>query len=486
MIKKKEPLIFELSEEGKTGYSLPEIDVEEKDYIPQNLLRDDLGNLPEVSEVEVVRHYTALAHLNYSVDEGFYPLGSCTMKYNPKINEKTASLEGFLFSHPYTPYNLVQGNLKILKTLENILSELTGFPHFTLYPSAGAHGELTGMLMIRKKLELNGNPRKIVLIPDSAHGTNPASSHFAGYDVKEIPSGEEGYLKVEKVKEFLNEDVAALMMTNPNTLGVYEREIKEIAQALHENGSYLYMDGANFNALMGYVKPAELGVDVLHLNLHKTFSTPHGGGGPGAGPVGVVEEFEEVLPIPVIKQKENGEITVDFNRPNSIGKMRSFFGNFGVLIKALTYLLEMGADGLKKATQLAVLNANYIRENLKDTYELPYKTRTLHEVVFSEDSFKKYGVKTVDIAKRLLDFGIHPPTVYFPLIVHGALMIEPTETESKRTLDRFIETMKKIHKEAETNPELLKEAPHYSPVRRLNEVLAAKKPKLKYKKEEGE
>ncbi len=483
MIKDREPLIFELTEEGKSGFSIPELDVEEKDHIPEELLRKELKGLPEVSEVEIVRHYTALAHYNYSVDEGFYPLGSCTMKYNPKINEKTAGLEGFLLSHPYSPYELVQGNLKLIKTLENILSELTGFPFFTLYPSAGAHGELAGMLMIRKKLELRGNPRKIVLIPDSAHGTNPASSHFAGYDVKEIPSGKEGYLKVETVKEYLNEDIAALMMTNPNTLGVYEREIKEIAETLHKNGSYLYMDGANFNALMGYVKPAELGVDVLHLNLHKTFSTPHGGGGPGAGPVGVAKEFEEVLPIPVIKEMD-GKYLPDFNRPNSIGKIRSFYGNFGVLIKALTYLLEMGADGLKKATEFAVLNANYIRENLKSTYELPYKTRTLHEVVFSEDSFKKYGVKTVDIAKRLLDYGIHPPTVYFPLIVHGALMIEPTETESKKTLDIFIETMKKIHKEAETNPELLKEAPHFTPVRRLNEVLAAKKPKLKYKEEE--
>ncbi len=483
MIKDREPLIFELSEEGKRAYSIPECKLEEKDYIPKELQRDEIKGLPEVSEVEIVRHYTALAHYNYSVDEGFYPLGSCTMKYNPKINEKTASMEGFLLSHPYSPYELVQGNLKLIKTLEKILSELTGFPYFTLYPSAGAHGELAGMLMIRKKLELKGNPRKIVLIPDSAHGTNPASSHFSGYDVKEIPSGKEGYLKVETVKEYLNEDVAALMMTNPNTLGVYEREIKEIADALHENGSYLYMDGANFNALMGYVKPAELGVDVLHLNLHKTFSTPHGGGGPGAGPVGVVKDFEEVLPVPVIKEVD-GKYYPDFNRPNSIGKIRSFFGNFGVLIKALTYLLEMGADGLKKATELAVLNANYLRETLKDTYSLPYETGTLHEVVFSEDSFRKYGVKTVDIAKRLLDYGVHPPTVYFPLIVHGALMIEPTETESKKTLDSFIEIMKKVHREAETTPDLLKEAPHYTPVRRLNEVLAAKKPKLKYKKEE--
>jgi glycine dehydrogenase subunit 2 len=480
MMKKREQIIFEYTEEGKKGYSISPLDVEEKDYIPENLLKDDNKGMPEISEVEVVRHFTALSHMNYSVDEGFYPLGSCTMKYNPKINEKISSLENFLMAHPYLPYSLAQGNLKLMKTLEDRLKDLTGFDYFTLFPSAGAHGELTGMMMIRKRLELDGNPRKIVLIPDSAHGTNPASSHFAGYDVKEIPSGEKGYLEVETVKEYLNEDVAALMMTNPNTLGVYEQDIKEIAELLHKNGSYLYMDGANFNALMGYVKPAEIGVDVLHLNLHKTFSTPHGGGGPGAGPVGVVKKFEEVLPIPVIGEK-NGEYYTDFNIPHTIGKIRSFYGNFGVLIKALIYIMELGADGLKKATEFAVLNANYIREKLKNVYELPYNSKTLHEVVFSENSFKKFGVKTVDLAKRILDYGFHPPTVYFPLIVHGALMIEPTETESKTTLDDFIKVMKKIHKEAEETPELLKEAPHNTPVKRLNEVLAAKKPKLIYK-----
>lgn len=483
MIKKREQIVFKYSEEGKKGYSLPPLDVEKKSYIPENLLKDENKGMPEISELEVVRHFTALSHMNYSVDEGFYPLGSCTMKYNPKINEKISSFDNFLMAHPYLPYSLVQGNLKLMKTLEDRLKDLTGFDYFTLFPSAGAHGELAGMMMIRKRLELDGNPRKIVLIPDSAHGTNPASSHFAGYAVKEIPSGEKGYLEAETVKEYLNEDVAALMMTNPNTLGVYEKDIKEIAELLHKNGSYLYMDGANFNALMGYVKPAEIGVDVLHLNLHKTFSTPHGGGGPGAGPVGVVEKFRDVLPVPVIRKKD-GVYYTDFNIPRSIGKIRSFYGNFGVLIKALVYIMELGAEGLKKATEFAVLNANYIREKLKDTYELPYNTKTLHEVVFSENSFKKFGVKTVDLAKRILDYGFHPPTVYFPLIVHGALMIEPTETESKTTLDDFIDVMKKIHKEAEENPELLKEAPHYTPVKRLNEVLAAKKPKLKYKEEE--
>ncbi len=484
MIKKREKIIFEYSETGKKGYSIPSLDVEKKDCIPENLLRDKIDSIPEVSEVEVVRHFTVLSHMNYSLDEGFYPLGSCTMKYNPKINEKIASMENFLFSHPYLPYSLVQGNLKLLKTLEDRLKELTGFDYFSLFPSAGAHGELTGMMMIRKRLELDGDPRKTVLIPDSAHGTNPASSHFAGYDVKEIPSGKDGYLEASTVKEYLNENVAALMMTNPNTLGVYEKEIKEIAELLHKNGSYLYMDGANFNALMGYVKPAEIGVDVLHLNLHKTFSTPHGGGGPGAGPVGITEKFKDILPVPVIKKNNKGEYYTDFNVPHTIGKIRSFYGNYGVLIKALVYIMELGGEGLKRATELAVLNANYIRENLKNVYELPYKTKTLHEVVFSENSFKKYGVKTVDIAKRILDYGIHPPTVYFPLIVHGALMIEPTETESKETLDYFIEVMKKIHNEAEKNPEILKESPHYTPVKRLNEVLAAKRPKLIYKEEE--
>jgi len=482
MDKKHESLIFELSEKGKQGFSIPPSDIDEKQYIPEKFLRKEIKDMPEVSEVEVVRHFTNLSRKNHFVDKGFYPLGSCTMKYNPKINEKIANKKGFIKAHPYLPYELVQGNLKLIKELENILSEITGFDSFTLYPAAGAHGELAGMMMIRKKLELDGNPRKIVLIPDSAHGTNPASSHFAGYDIKEIPSGEKGYLEAETVAENLNEEVAALMVTNPNTLGIYEKEIKEIADLLHKNGSYLYMDGANFNALMGYVKPGKLGVDVLHLNLHKTFSTPHGGGGPGSGPVGVVKDFKELLPVPVIKEK-NGKYYAEFDRPNSIGRIRSFYGNYAVLVKALAYLLELGGDGLQKVTEHAVLNANYIREKLKKVYNLPFDTPNLHEVIFSNKSFKDFGVKTMDIAKRILDYNIHPPTVYFPLIVHGALMIEPTESENKKTLDEFINIMLKIHEEARNNPEELKHAPHNTPVRRLDEVKAAKKPRLIYKKD---
>ncbi len=474
--------IFEYSSEGRVGYSIRESELQDEFLPDESLIRDEVEGLPEVSEVDVVRHYTKLSQLNYAVDIGFYPLGSCTMKYNPKINEKIASSESFTLSHPYMPEELVQGNLRIMKELENLLSHITGMDYFSLSPSAGAHGELTGVMIIRKRLEDRGDPRKIVLIPDSAHGTNPASSHFAGYEVKEIPSGENGYLEAKTVKEYLNPDVAALMVTNPNTLGIFEKEIKEIAELLHENGSYLYMDGANLNALMGYVKPAELGVDVIHLNLHKTFSTPHGGGGPGAGPVGVTKELEPYLPVPVIKEKD-GILKFDYNRPKSIGRVRAFYGNFGVIIKALAYILELSADGLKRATELAVLNSNYIRKNLEDTYHLKYKTPTLHECVFSEKSFKQYKVKTVDIAKRLLDYGFHPPTVYFPLIVKGALMIEPTETESIETLDSFISAMKKIHEEAEKNPDILKSAPHKTPVRRLNEVYAAKNLKLTYKKE---
>ena len=478
-----EPLIFSRSGSGKVGYSLPPLDVPEAANLSPEQLREKAPLLPEVSEVEVVRHYTKLSHLNYSLDEGFYPLGSCTMKYNPKINEKVASLSGMLLSHPYAPYGLVQGNLKIIKALEEALSVLTGLPYFTLIPSAGAHGELTGMLLIRKRLEKNGNPRKIVLIPDSAHGTNPASSHFAGYDVKQIPSGPEGYLSAATVKENLDGDVAALMMTNPNTLGIYEKEIKEIAELLHKNGSYLYMDGANFNALMGHVQPESIGVDVLHLNLHKTFSTPHGGGGPGCGAVGVRKEFEPFLPIPVIREGGEGTLRVLFDRQDSIGKVRSFFGNFSVIVKGLAYVLSLGGEGLKTATERAVLNANYLRSLLQETYHLPYKLPTLHEVVFSEESFKDFGIKTSDVAKRLLDYGFHPPTVYFPLIVHGALMMEPTESESKETLDEFAQTMKIIHKEAETEPELLKTAPHIAPIRRLDEALAAKQARLVYKPE---
>ncbi len=425
-----------------------------------------------------------ISQMNYAVDKGFYPLGSCTMKYNPKINEKVAAFEEFTGAHPYLPEELVQGNLRIFKELEEYLMKITGLKAFTLAPAAGAHGELTGIMMIRQYLEDHGNPRKVVLIPDSAHGTNPASATFAGYTVKEIPSNEYGTLDLEKFKEALNEDVAALMITNPNTLGVFETNIIEIAELLHKNGSFLYMDGANMNAFLGKVKVSDLGVDVLHLNLHKTFSTPHGGGGPGSGPVGVSEKLVNYLPYPRLVEKD-GKLFWDYGDLKSF-RIRTFYANFLVLIKALAYILELGEEGLKEVSEIAVLNANYLRKKLEKKYSLKYKSPTMHEFVLSDATIKKYGVSTMDVAKRLLDYGFHPPTVYFPLIVPGAMMIEPTETESKRDLDMFAEAMLKIAEEAEKNPELLHSAPHHTPVRRLDEVKAARKPILRWKREEKE
>ncbi len=471
-------LIFNKSKDGKIGYSL-NLDEFNDDLvkISHDKLRDDIKDFPQLSEVEIVRHYTALGDLNYSVDRGFYPLGSCTMKYNPKVNEKIASMEGFS-THPYSPFELVQGNLEVLKLTEELLSEITGLPAFTLTPSAGAHGEFTGMLVVRKYLEDRGDARKIVLIPDSAHGTNPASAHFAGYDVKEIASNEEGIIDVKTLKENLNSDVAALMVTNPNTLGIFEKNIVEIARVLHDNGSLLYMDGANLNALMGIVRPGDLGVDVLHLNLHKTFSTPHGGGGPGSGPVGVADYLKDYLPVPRI-ERDGDKFVVSFYNEKSIGRVKNFYGNFLVIIKALAYLLTLGKENLKRVAYDAVLNANYIRKKLEKLLNPEYKSRTLHEVVFSDNGL---NVKTLDIAKRLLDYGFHPFTIYFPLIVHGAMMIEPTETESKETLDRFIDVMKIILQEAEKDEDLLKNSPYSTPLRRLDEVLAARKPILKWEK----
>ncbi len=471
-------LIFNKSKDGKIGYSL---NLEEFDdieiLIDKDKLRDDLKDFPQLSEVEIVRHYTALGDLNYSVDRGFYPLGSCTMKYNPKVNEKVASFEVFS-THPYSPFDLVQGNLEILKLTEELLSKITGLPAFTLTPAAGAHGEFTGMLVVRKYLEDRGDARKIVLIPDSAHGTNPASAHFAGYDVKEIPSNEDGIIDVKTLKENLNKDVAALMVTNPNTLGIFEKNIVEIAKVLHKNGSLLYMDGANLNALMGIARPGDFGVDVLHLNLHKTFSTPHGGGGPGSGPIGVADYLKNYLPVPRIERKRD-KFEVSFYNEKSIGRVKNFYGNFLVIIKALAYILTLGKENLKRVSYDAVLNANYIRKKLEGLLNLEYKSKTLHEVVFSD---KGLNVKTLDIAKRLLDYGFHPFTIYFPLIVHGAMMIEPTETESKETLDRFIDVMKIILEEAEKDEESVKNSPYSTPVRRLDEVLAARKPVVKWEK----
>lgn len=470
-------LLFDKSREGKIGYSYSACEFgDDLCAIDASHLREDIPNFPQLSEVEIVRHYTNLSHLNHSVDSGFYPLGSCTMKYNPKVNEKIAGLEE-LSAHPYAPLKLVQGNLEIIKTMEEWLIHVTGMAGFTLTPAAGAHGEFVGMKIIRKHLTERGNPRKIVLIPDSAHGTNPASAHFSGYEIKEIPSNPEGIIDVATLEKHLNEDVAALMMTNPNTLGIFEKNIMEIAAALHANGSLLYMDGANMNAFMGIVKPGELGVDVIHLNLHKTFSTPHGGGGPGSGPVGVAKDMVKHLPVPVVTKKGNEYHTAYFNE--GIGRVKNFYGNFLVMVRALAYVMALGKENLRKVAEDAVLNANYIRKHLENHLDLPYQSKTLHEAVFSD---KGLPVKTLDIAKRLLDFGIHPFTVYFPLIVHGAMMIEPTETESKETLDHFIQVMKTILKEAQEDPDTLIHAPHHTPVTRLDEVRAARQLVLKWQK----
>jgi glycine dehydrogenase subunit 2 len=474
-------LLFEKSREGKTGYSFS------KSEFPDSLIRLDAGkrrheikNFPQLSEVEIVRHYTNLSHLNYSVDSGFYPLGSCTMKYNPKINDRVAGMEGFS-AHPYAPHHTVQGNLEILNTLEQWLIKITGMSAFTLAPAAGAHGELVGMMIIRKYLSTKGNPRKIVLIPDSAHGTNPASAHFAGYDIKEIPSNPDGIIDTATLAGHLTPDVAALMMTNPNTLGIFERNICEIAESLHKNGSLLYMDGANMNAFMGIIKPGELGVDVLHLNLHKTFSTPHGGGGPGAGPIGVCDKLRDFLPVPLVSRRDK-EFDIQYFNRQGIGRIKNFYGNFLVMVRALAYLMSLGREYIRQVAEDAVLNANYIRKSLEGTLAVAYPSKTLHEVIFSD---RGLPVKTLDIAKRLLDYGIHPFTVYFPLIVHGAMMIEPTETESKETLDFFISSMKKIIEEARENPETVSGAPYTTPVSRLDEVFAARKLILKWKPKES-
>jgi len=473
-------LIFNISRQGKTGVSVSLNQFpDDLITIDKNKLRNGVEDFPSLSEVETVRHFSNLARLNHSVDNGFYPLGSCTMKYSPKVNEKIAGIEN-LSAHPYSPVDLVQGNLKILKELEDWLIELTGMNSFTLTPSAGAHGEFTGMMIIRKHLTSLGNPRKTVLIPDSAHGTNPASAHFAGYEIKEIPSNKDGIIDLEELKKHLDEDVAALMMTNPNTLGIFEKNIVEISNALHENGSLLYMDGANMNAFLGIVRPGDIGADVIHLNLHKTFSTPHGGGGPGSGPIGVSKELSKFLPVPRITS-EGGKLKVNYFTEDGIGRIKNFYGNFLVIVRALAYLLALGRENISLVAEDAVLNANYIRKELEGHLDLPYKSKTLHEVVFSDSGLK---VRTLDIAKRLLDYNIHPFTIYFPLIIHGAMMIEPTETESKETLDKFISVMKTILKEAMENPEHLKNAPHNTPVSRLDEVYAARKLILRWERSE--
>jgi len=471
-------LIFEKTSVGRKAVELPSLDVPEKsDLIPKNMLRNEL-NLPELSEIDVVRHYTELSRRNFGVDTGFYPLGSCTMKYNPKINEDIARLPGFTNIHPLAPQEINQGALQLIYELEKDLCEITGMERFTLQPAAGSHGELTGVMIIKKYFEVKGEKRNKILIPDSAHGTNPASAALCEFEVETIKSNSEGCIDLEDLKEHLNKDVAGLMLTNPNTVGLFDKNILEIANLIHKNGSLFYCDGANANAIIGIVKIAGMGFDIVHLNLHKTFSTPHGCGGPGSGPVGVVKELVDFLPVPLI-EKNNSNYYLNYNLKNSIGQVRAFYGNFTVLVKAYTYIKSIGREGLTEVAKNAVLNANYLMSKLKKHYDLPYDKLCKHEFVLSDKNIPN-GITTIDIAKRLLDYGFHAPTIYFPLIVHGAIMIEPTETESKQTLDKFAETMIKIKKEAEENPDLLKNAPHTTPVKRLDAVQAARNPVLKW------
>ena len=484
-VNQNEGLIFEKSSPGKRGFDLPPLDVPSVNpasVLGGNHRAEGVTGFPEVSEIEVLRHFTRLSTWNYAIDLGMYPLGSCTMKYNPRVNEFVARLDGIATEHPFQPTELSQGCLKIMRLLERCLCEITGMDAVTLQPSAGAQGELTGILLIRAYLKKQGNPRKKVLIPDSAHGTNPATAVIAGYQVENIPSDAHGQIDVAKLRERVNEDVAALMVTNPSTLGIFEERIPEISEILHARGALLYMDGANMNALAGIARPGDFGADVMHLNLHKTFSTPHGGGGPGAGPVVMKKILEPFRPVPVLVENKNGELGFDYSRPDSIGRVRAFSGNFGVLVRALAYILAYG-PGIRQATEDAVLNANYIRRGLAGIFDMPYDLPSLHEVVFSDEIQKKSGVNTMDIAKRLIDYGFHPYTTAFPLIVHGALMIEPTESESKEECDLFIEAMRSIAEEVASNPDLVKQAPHTTRIGRLDEVAAARKPKLRWSSE---
>ncbi|HEY8436726.1 MAG TPA: aminomethyl-transferring glycine dehydrogenase subunit GcvPB [Haloplasmataceae bacterium] len=477
-------LIFELSEPGRKGYSLDPLDVPIVEAIPDNLLRAQPAELPEVSENLVMRHYVNLSHKNHSVDTGFYPLGSCTMKYNPKINEDMARLPGFANLHPLQREEDVQGALGLMYELGKMLEEITGMARFSLSPFAGAHGELAGLMIMKRYHELRGDKKRTkVIIPDSAHGTNPASATVAGFEVIEIPSNADGTVNLNALKEVLSDEVAGIMLTNPNTLGIFEKDILEIERLVHGVGGLLYYDGANLNAIMGQVRPGDMGFDIIHLNLHKTFSTPHGGGGPGSGPIGVCESLVDFLPIPVVKKKGK-RYYFDENIPYTIGRIGNFFGNFGVCVRAYTYILSMGADGLKEASEVAVLNANYLQTKLKDHYVVPIDQVCKHEFVLSGLKDKSTGVTTLDVAKALLDYGFHSPTIYFPLIVEEAMMIEPTETESLETLDAFVSAMVEIAKKAKSDPEWVKTAPHTTVVRRLDEATAARKPILRWKKEE--
>ena len=478
-----EPLIYERGSPGRIGYSLPQDDVPARDLnidMPPELCRDALDDFPEVSEGEVVRHFIRLSQWNLSAATTLYPLGSCTMKYNPVVNESMARLPGFAGLHPLAPEDQAQGALMLLADLERCLAEISGMDAISLQPAAGAQGELAGMKLIRAYHQDRGGPRKKVLIPASAHGTNPASAALCGYDIVQVATGQDGMLHAEEVAKCTDPDVAALMVTNPNTLGLFEREILQITKTLHDQGALVYMDGANLNALMGVAKPSHMGADVIHFNLHKTFSTPHGGGGPGAGPIGVKTNLEPYLPIPRIVQ-ENDVYSWSEDYPQSIGRVRSFYGNFGILVRAYAYILAMGGDGLTQATRMAILNANYLRKRLESTYSLATHEPCMHECVFSDRSFQHTGVKTLDIAKRLLDYGFYAPTIYFPLVVSGALMIEPTETETKETLDEFVDALLAIAQEIKDQPNLLKQAPFTTPVSRLDETRAARRPVLRWK-----
>lgn len=474
-----EGTLAELSTPGMAGHQLPALDVPDAAW-PAKLLRSEL-KLPEIGELDVVRHFTHLSQRNYSIDSGFYPLGSCTMKYNPKINEDVARLPGIAHIHPLAPDETVQGALTIIYELERLLAEITGFTAASLQPMAGAQGEFAGMLMIRAYHQARGDiQRRKVLVPDSAHGTNPATAAMCGFHTVSIPTDDNGDVDLERLKTELDDTVVGLMLTNPNTLGLFEKQLLEVTDAVHRAGGLVYGDGANLNAILGIVKPAEMGFDVVHINVHKTFSTPHGTGGPGAGPVVVSDKLEPFLPAPVVVRKADGSYALDFDRPQSIGRL-SYHGHFGILARGYTYVRMHGPDGLRQLSETAVLNANYLRSLLRDVFDTPFDRGCMHEFVISARRLKAAsGIRTLDIAKRLIDYNFHPPTIYFPLIVDEGMLIEPTESESKRTLDQFAATLKQIAREARENPELLTLAPHHSPVGRLDEVTAARKPVIRW------
>ncbi len=483
-MKEYDKLIFEISRPGRKGYQLP-ADNYGKDAlaaIPSDLLRKNAPELPEASELDVVRHYTNLSNKNFGVDTGFYPLGSCTMKYNPKINEELAAMPEFASLHPLQPAETAQGALELYYNLQQALASLSGLEEFTLNPFAGAHGELTGLMVMRQYHMLRGdNKRTKVIVPDTAHGTNPASAMVSGLEVVEVKSRPNGSIDIEDLKPLLDDTVAGIMMTNPNTVGMFETEIKEIAKLVHEAGGLLYYDGANFNPLLGKVRPGDMGFDIMHINLHKTFSTPHGGGGPGSGPVGVAKHLVELLPAPRVVKKEDGTFAVVTDGDKSLGSISTFFGNFGVMMKAYAYILTLGRDGIRNVGPMATLNANYIKESLKDLYKLPINGVCKHEFVFDGLADKSTGVTTLNVAKRLLDFGFHAPTIYFPLLFHESMMIEPTETESKETLDEFIDVMRRVAKEAAEDPETVKAAPLTTCISHPDETSAAKNPVLSYR-----